>query len=323
MYHVNSDSPTRRHVCARATLIVQHPFRRGRLLNILEVQDALQKRQDKRNRQREAANAGIQRPSPGSRVKVGDWVMVKESDSTLNSQGTHPKLLHDHFTAPWRVIKVLIPGQSVEVVLNGRRLRRRVVSTSSLKPFYLREERLRHEFEDEFSHVAWGADLGLIDASVAATPLYTLLDRRAVSNPNDSWSWEYRSRFQDGTESGWVDEKEVKDSFTSLQLDVFHALWEAYHGPSLKRRPEEGPSKEDRDTLRREEALRKYPVGTHVRRAFADPAGRIVESDGVIYDFHDRYWRARHPDGDWEELNEREVVQGRKRAEQYQEEKTS
>lgn len=93
---------------------------------------------------------------------------------------------------------------------------------------------------------------------------------------------------------------------------MFHALWEAYHGPDHRPRPEEGPSKAERDAIRREEALRKYPVGTHVRRGFADAGGKVVESDGVIYDFYDRYWRARHPDGDWEDLNEREVVQGMK-----------
>lgn len=103
--------------------------------------------------------------------------------------------------------------QSVEVTLNGRRAHRRVVSTSSVKPFYVREKELRHAFEDEFSHVACGADLGVVDVFVAATPLYTLLDRRAVQKPNDSWSWEYKGLFQDGSETGWVDEPEVRDSF--------------------------------------------------------------------------------------------------------------
>ena len=51
-----------------------------------------------------------------------------------------------------------------------------------------------------------------------------------------------------------------------------------------------------------------------MRRGFADAAGNVVESEGVIYDFHDRYWRARHPDGDWEELNEVEVIQGIRKA---------
>ena len=226
-------------------------------------------------------------------------------------------MLLDHYTAPWKIEKVILPGQSVEVTLNGRRVRRRVVSTSHVKPFYLRKAELRHDFEDEFSHVAWGADLGLTDVSVAATPLYTLIDRRAVHQSTDSWSWEYKGRFQDGSESEWIDAREVKDSFTPLQLDVFHALWEAYHGPDRRPRPAVGPSKEERDALRREESLRKYPVGTRVRRAFADAAGNVVESDGVIFDFQDLYWRIRHPDGDWEELNEREVVQAKRRFDLY------
>ena len=243
--------------------------------------------------------------------------MGKESDSSLNSQGTHPKLLHDHYTAPWLVTQVIRPGQTVEVTLNGRRIRKRTVSAASVKPFYLREKQLRHQFEDEFSHMAWGPDLGLTDVSVAATPLYTLLDRKAVRKPNDTWSWEYKGRFQDGSESEWVDENEVKNSFTSLQLDIFHALWEVYHEPSRRPRPTQGPSKEDRDALRREEALRKYPVGTQVRRGFADAAGKVKESEGVVFDFQNRYWRVRHRDGDWEELNEREVAQGKRRAEQH------
>ena len=251
-------------------------------------------------------------------MRVGDLVMVKESESALNSQGTHPKLLHDHFTAPWSVTKMIIPGQSMEVTLKGRRIRRRIVSTANVKPFYLREKRLRHQFEDEFSHMAWGADLGLADVSVAATPLYTLLDRKAVRKPNESWKWELRGRFQDGTESEWIDEKEAKDSFTPLQLDVFHALWEAYHDTSVRPRPAESLRKDDRDAIRREEALRKYPIGTYVRRGFADATGKIVESDGVIFDFREPYWRVRHPDGDWEELNEREVNQGKANAEQYE-----
>ena len=104
---------------------------------------------------------------------------------------------------------------------------------------------------------------------------------------------------------------------SSLQLDIFHALWEVYHEPSQRPHTEQGPSKEDRDALRREEALRKYPVGTQVRRGFADAAGRVTESEGVVFDFQNRYWRVRHRDGDWEELNEREVAQRKRRADQH------
>ena len=89
--------------------------------------------------------------------------------SSTTKELTQTKLLHDHYTAPWKIEKVILPGQSVEVTLNGRRVRRRVVSTSHVKPFNLRKAESRHELEDEFSHVAWGADLGLTDVSVAAS----------------------------------------------------------------------------------------------------------------------------------------------------------
>ena len=96
-----------------------------------------------------------------------------------------------------------------------------------------------------------------------------------------------------------------------------HALWEAYHGPDRRPRPAVGPSKEKRDALRTEESLRRYPVGTRVRLAFADAAGNVVERDGVIFDFQDLCWRIRHLDGDWKELNEREVVQAKRRLDLY------
>ena len=82
-------------------------------------------------------------------------------------------------------------------------------------------------------------------------------------------------------------------------------------------------SKDERDALRREEALRKYPIGTHVRRGFADASGKIAESAGIIFDFREPYWRVRHPDGDWEELNEREVIRGKAQAEQHEREQRS
>ena len=150
--------------------------------------------------------------------------MVKEADSSLTRQGVHPKLSHDHSTAPWRVVGIPRPGASLVVNLDGRRIRRRTVSVANVKPFYLRPVDLRHEFEDEFAHAAWGADLGLAEASTAASPVYTLLDHKAVQGMRDTWSWEYRGRYEDGVESQWLTEDEVKDSFTLLQLDAFHAM---------------------------------------------------------------------------------------------------
>ena len=80
--------------------------------------------------------------------------------------------------------------------------------------------------------------------------------------------WEYRGKFQDGAQSHWMSEKEVQDSFTGLQLDVFHALWEILQ-PDLRPRPQ-GKIREERDRKTRQEELQAYPVGTRVRKAFQD-----------------------------------------------------
>ena len=44
------------------------------------------------------------------------------------------------------------------------------------------------------------------------------------------WTWTYKVINVDVIESHWLSEEEAKDSFTPLQLDVFHALWEATMG---------------------------------------------------------------------------------------------
>lgn len=47
--------------------------------------------------------------------------------------------------------------------------------------FCWRDKGLRHEFEDELSHVAWGADFGLVGVSVETTVfLSTPSDRKAI-----------------------------------------------------------------------------------------------------------------------------------------------
>ena len=47
------------------------------------------------------------------------------------------------------------------------------------------------------------------------------------------WKGRYKGRLVDGTESQCQSEEEARDSFTPLQLDVFHALWETYHGSGV------------------------------------------------------------------------------------------
>ena len=57
----------------------------------------------------------------------------------------------------------------------------------------------------------------------------------------------------------------------------------------------------------RAEALTEYPCGTTVGRELMDQEGNIVLSRGRVCDFYDPYWRVEFSDGDWEELNRREL----------------
>ena len=140
------------------------------------TQEILAYRNVARNRQREQRNARIIRESPGARAAVDDRVLVKEQVNTLHRDSHHPKLAHDHYTGPWKVINVIHERLSFTVQLNGRRVRQRKVAATDLKPYHPRPSELRLPFEDEFAHLVWSADLGLADASVVAVPLYTLVD---------------------------------------------------------------------------------------------------------------------------------------------------
>ena len=168
-------------------------------------------------------------PRLGDKGKVRDYVLVKESASTLSREGVRSKLAHEHWTGPWRVVRTVHPRLSYAVHLNGGSIMRRIVSAADIKPFHDRPVELRHAFEDDFAHFVWGPDIGLAKVSTAAAPLYTLIDRKASWIGEDTWVWEYKGRHQDEVESNWLNEEEAKESFTPLQLDVFNALWEQYH----------------------------------------------------------------------------------------------
>ena len=66
-----------------------------------------------------------------------------------------------------------------------------------------------------------------------------------------------------------------KDSFSSLQLDVFHALWEDYYGPGAAPRPPEKPPRGEREVATREAALLEFPLGMDVCRELRDKDGNI------------------------------------------------
>eukprot|EP00903_Cladosiphon_okamuranus_P009618 g9154.t1 len=124
-----------------------------------------------------------------------------------------------------------------------------------------------------------------------------------------AWSWEYRGRHQDGAQSDWITEDEARDSFSPLQLDVFHALWELYC-PNEAPRPLGEPSRGEREVVSRELALEMFPPGTKVGRVFMDAEGRSKTFKATLYDYCDPYWRVEYSDGDWEELTKREVENG-------------
>lgn len=46
--------------------------------------------------------------------------------------------------------------------------------------FHMRLEHERHEFPDEYSQLAWSVDMGLVESSMVASPLYTPVDWRVV-----------------------------------------------------------------------------------------------------------------------------------------------
>ena len=234
------------------------------LRQVQEVRKDVQHRHEQRRRRREHQNAGIRRTSTGTRVKPGDLVLVKEADSALHNDCVHTKLTHARWTGSWIVTAVITPGLCYRITLQGRRERVRRAAASHIKPYYLRPLSLRHDFGDEYAHFAWRADLGLVADSTLASLLYTLVDRCTVQLPNRSWEWRYRGRYLNGSPSGFIAESECLDSFSAMQLDAFHALWELYQHPCPRPRPAAKPSSSERLAANRAHALLEVPFGTVV-----------------------------------------------------------
>ena len=98
-------------------------------------------------------------------------MLVKGADSKMAGEGTHAKLAHEHCTGTWRVTDIERPGISYQAAMSGRWTRSTTISAANMKAFHVRPRHLRDAFEDEFAHLAWGADLGLADTSTVAAPL--------------------------------------------------------------------------------------------------------------------------------------------------------
>ena len=268
------------------------------LRQVQKVRKDLQHHHEQRRLRREPHNAGIRRTSTGTRVKQGDLVLVKEADFALHNDCVEVKLTHDRWTGPWTVTAVITPGLCYRVTLQGRRERVRRAAASHIKPYHLRPPSLRHDFGEEYAHFAWGPDVGLGAASTLASPLYTLVDHCMIQLPNGSWEWRYRGRYLSASLSGFITESECLDSFSPMQLDVFHALWELYQAPCHRPRPAAKSTSSERLAANRAHALLEVPIGTVVWRDFTDQQGRARRSRTEAYDYKIPYWRVQHADGD-------------------------
>ena len=240
-----------------------------------EIHKDLQHRHEQRRLRREHHNAGIRRTSTGIPVKRGNLVLVKEADSALHNDCAHVKMTHDRWTGPWTVTAAITPGICYRVTLQGRRERVRRAAASHIKPYHLRPPSLRHDFDDEYAHFAWGPDLVFGAASTLASPLYTLVDRCTIQLPNGSWEWRYRGRYLNGSLSGFITESECLGSFSPMKLDVFHALWELYQPPHHRSRPAAKSTSSEHLAANRAHVLLEVPIGTVVWRDFTDQQGRI------------------------------------------------
>ena len=160
-------------------------FVESRRQNFREVQLALEKRHQSKVNTRLKPNNKITRESAGNVAHTGDLVLVKESSSNIERNGSGDKLEHERRTGPWRITKVLNAGLIIEVVMEGRSTRTRHIFPGGFKPFHVRLPDLRHPLADELVQFTWSADFGLTTPSVVAKPLYTLCDRRNLTSATE------------------------------------------------------------------------------------------------------------------------------------------
>ena len=181
----------------------------------------------------------------------------------------------------------------------GRKLRTRRVAVSEVKPFHVRPPHLRHSIADEFAQYVWGPDWKYSAMPNPAPKFVTLVDRRETCSTTGTKSWEYKARTPEGNVSDWLPENVLRDSFSLLELDAFHALHHLYHPPTANRisRPKKRPA-----ALSRSDALKLFPIGTTIQKDFYG-----TQVKGQVFDYGSRYWRVRYEDGDWEELSRREL----------------
>ena len=103
----------------------------------------------------------------------------------------------------------------------------------------------------------------------------------------------------------------VYHSFSPMQLDVFHALWELYQPPRHRARLAAKSTSSERLAANQAHALLEVTTGTVVWRDFTDQQERTQRCRAEVYDYKTPYWRVRYTDGDCEELTQTEIEQGR------------
>ena len=239
-------------------------------------------------------------------------MLVKEAESVMAREGIHHKLAQEHWTGPWEVTEVALPGLSYIVTMKGRGIGRQRAALANIKMFHSRPDDLRHDFENEFAHLAWRVDFGLAESSIVASPMHTLIDRKAVMGQGNAWKVSIQGTFVDGTESQWLSGEQARDSFIPLQLNVFCALWEMFHRAECQARPTSTLTRKERDGIDREHALKQHPVGNVIWRESEDADGNKKRHLSKVFDCKSPYWRVWYADGDLEEPKKREILKARR-----------
>lgn len=91
---------------------------------------------------------------------MGDKVLIKENENTMDKEGIRCQLAHEHCSGPWEATKIAIPGLNYEVTIMEREILTRGASAANIQLFQIRPSEMCHHFGDEFAHLAWEAGLG-------------------------------------------------------------------------------------------------------------------------------------------------------------------
>lgn len=102
------------------------------------------------------------------------------------------------------------------MVVNDRQERVRRAAALDIKPSSIGPVILRHAFGEEYVHLTWGHNLGLVGDSTVALPLYTLINRYSVRQHLKS------QRLQVKVEG--------LDSFKTMEIDMLYGLSEYRRG---------------------------------------------------------------------------------------------